>query len=81
MTLCSPLRGEGWLVLPGEVPPTRLRPGDTAVVRGPRSFSFVDAIDTVTNHPDATVCAADPTAVVGRDPADAPEGSSSLMVA
>ncbi|MEV8371144.1 AraC family transcriptional regulator [Kribbella sp. NPDC056861] len=38
LTLCAPLRGEGWLVVDGET--VHLGPGETAVVRGPAPFVF-----------------------------------------
>lgn len=81
LTLCSPLRGEGWLVLPGDVAPTRLRAGDTAIVRGPLSFSYVDGIDDETDRPCTEVCRADSAEVARLDPQEAPEGASSLLVA
>ncbi|MDF5751553.1 AraC family transcriptional regulator [Spongiactinospora sp. TRM90649] len=40
MTLCAPLRGEGWLVRAGEA--RRVRAGESAVVRGPEPFVFAD---------------------------------------
>ncbi|GGX93396.1 AraC family transcriptional regulator [Streptomyces hiroshimensis] len=41
LTLCAPLRGEGWLV-PAEGGPRRLTSGETAIVRGPEPFVFTD---------------------------------------
>ncbi|MCQ8770921.1 AraC family transcriptional regulator [Streptomyces telluris] len=41
LTLCAPLRGEGWLV-PAEGGPRRLAAGETAIVRGPEPFVFTD---------------------------------------
>ncbi|WP_058045458.1 AraC family transcriptional regulator [Streptomyces roseifaciens] len=41
LTLCAPLRGEGWLV-PAEGAPRRLSAGETAIVRGPEPFVFTD---------------------------------------
>lgn len=38
LTLCTALRGEGWLLVEGET--VHLKPGDTAVVRGPAPFVF-----------------------------------------
>ncbi|BBY26859.1 AraC family transcriptional regulator [Mycolicibacterium sediminis] len=45
LTLCTVTGGEGWIV-PEDGPPERLRAYETVVVRGPRSFTFVDALDT-----------------------------------
>ncbi|KUJ65228.1 cupin [Streptomyces albus subsp. albus] len=45
LTLCVPLRGEGWIVRDGEdgrQGPWRIRMGEAAVVRGPRPFVFTD---------------------------------------
>jgi AraC-like DNA-binding protein len=41
LTLCAPLRGDGWLVVDG-AEPRLIRPGETAVVRGPGPFVFTD---------------------------------------
>jgi AraC-like DNA-binding protein len=41
LTLCSPLHGEGWLVV-GDAPAQFVRTGDTAIVRGPGPFLFTD---------------------------------------
>ncbi|GAA3537992.1 AraC family transcriptional regulator [Kribbella ginsengisoli] len=38
LTLCTPLRGEGWLLVDDQT--IHLKPGDTAVVRGPAPFVF-----------------------------------------
>ncbi|MFD7238903.1 AraC family transcriptional regulator [Streptomyces syringium] len=43
LTLCTLVRGTGWLV-PAEGEPLLLRRGDTALVRGPAPFTFVDAL-------------------------------------
>lgn len=81
LTLCTPLRGHGWLVLPGEVEPVRLGPGDTAVVTGPLSGSFVDAPDAVAARSCDQVCRVTPGEV--RLPAECRdvEESASLLVA
>ncbi|WP_020384912.1 AraC family transcriptional regulator [Kribbella catacumbae] len=44
LTLCAPLRGEGWLLVNGET--VHLKPGDTAIVRGPEPFVFTTSLDT-----------------------------------
>ncbi|MEV0290363.1 AraC family transcriptional regulator [Kribbella sp. NPDC050820] len=41
LTLCAPLLGDGWLVVDG-AEPRLIRPGETAVVRGPAEFLFTD---------------------------------------
>jgi len=41
LTLCSPLHGDGWLVVSG-APAQFVRTGDTAIVRGPGPFLFTD---------------------------------------
>ncbi|WP_433003167.1 AraC family transcriptional regulator [Kribbella sp. CA-294648] len=41
LTLCAPLRGEGWLHVDGQT--VHLKPGETAVVRGPEPFVFSTA--------------------------------------
>ncbi|MFG3437608.1 AraC family transcriptional regulator [Nonomuraea sp. NPDC047897] len=40
LTLCVPLRGEGWIVGEGGGEPRRLRTGEAAIVRGPEPFVF-----------------------------------------
>ncbi|MCW0214307.1 MAG: AraC family transcriptional regulator [Pseudonocardia sp.] len=45
LTLCTVLEGSGWLV-PEGLAPEHLAAGDTLVVRGPTTFSFVDEIGT-----------------------------------
>ncbi|BBY66800.1 AraC family transcriptional regulator [Mycolicibacterium helvum] len=45
LTLCTVLGGSGWIV-PEDGPPEALRDYDTVVVRGPATFTFVDALDT-----------------------------------
>ncbi|GAA2106179.1 AraC family transcriptional regulator [Actinomadura alba] len=42
LTLCVPLRGEGWIGREGEGKPRPLRLGEVAVVRGPEPFIFSD---------------------------------------
>ncbi|ARZ68850.1 hypothetical protein SMD11_3209 [Streptomyces albireticuli] len=42
LTLCVPLRGEGWIVPGGGGEPRRIRVGDGAIVRGPEPFVFTD---------------------------------------
>ena len=45
LTLCTVLGGSGWIV-PEHRPPEQLRAGETVVVRGPATFSFVDVVGT-----------------------------------
>jgi AraC-like DNA-binding protein len=45
LTLCTVLTGAGWIV-PEHRPPERLRAGETIVVRGPGTFTFVDEVGT-----------------------------------
>jgi AraC-like DNA-binding protein len=45
LTLCTVLGGAGWIVAEGG-PPLRVNAYDVVLVRGPRSFSFVDEVDT-----------------------------------
>ena len=80
LTLCSPMQGEGWLSLPGSEERTLLRAGDTAVIRGPLTFSYVDAPDS---NPVVCeeLCYSDSPTTLSTDCAEAPEGSSSLLVA
>ena len=52
LTLCAVLGGTGWIVPDGH-PPERLGPGDTAIVRGPAPFAFVDELGT---RADPIVC-------------------------
>ncbi|MEV4108772.1 AraC family transcriptional regulator [Nonomuraea sp. NPDC049695] len=40
LTLCVPLRGEGWIIRDGDA--RRLREGEAAIVRGPEPFVFSD---------------------------------------
>jgi AraC-like DNA-binding protein len=40
LTLCVPLRGEGWIVHPESDKPIRVRVGEAVVVRGPEPFVF-----------------------------------------
>ncbi|MFC6577121.1 AraC family transcriptional regulator [Planomonospora parontospora] len=46
MTLCVPLRGEGWIIPPGDGGdggrPHAVRLGEVAIVRGPEPFVFAD---------------------------------------
>jgi AraC-like DNA-binding protein len=81
LTLCSPLRGDGWLVLPGDAAPTRLRTGDTAVVRGPLAFSFVDAVDGDPARPCTAVCRDNTTVGALCAAEDAPADAAALLVA
>ncbi|WBQ08487.1 AraC family transcriptional regulator [Kribbella sp. CA-293567] len=57
LTLCSPLRGEGWLLVDGES--VHLVPGQTAVVRGPEPFVFTTdpglAIDPIDVRCDGSI--------------------------
>lgn len=41
LTLCTVLTGAGWIV-PEHQPPQPLRAGETVIVRGPATFTFVD---------------------------------------
>ncbi|MBU6530883.1 AraC family transcriptional regulator [Streptomyces sp. NPDC057245] len=45
LTLCAVLEGEGWIV-PEQHPPEKVGAGETVVVRGPGTFTFVDEVDT-----------------------------------
>ncbi|MGW0895274.1 AraC family transcriptional regulator [Saccharopolyspora sp. NPDC002578] len=45
LTLCTVLTGAGWIVADGH-DPEPLRTGDTIVVRGPATFTFVDEVGT-----------------------------------
>ncbi len=45
LTLCTLLSGSGWVV-PEDGPPERISAYESAVVRGPGTFSFVDEIGT-----------------------------------
>ncbi|MDA0564359.1 AraC family transcriptional regulator [Streptomonospora sp. S1-112] len=45
LTLCAPLRGEGWIVPGGGARARRVRLGETAIVRGPDPFVFTDDPD------------------------------------
>ncbi|MEA5366811.1 AraC family transcriptional regulator [Amycolatopsis sp., V23-08] len=45
LTLCTVLGGAGWIV-PEHGPPEPLRERDTVVVRGPKTFTFVDEVGT-----------------------------------
>ncbi|PUB26179.1 AraC family transcriptional regulator [Promicromonospora sp. AC04] len=45
LTLCTVLGGDGWIV-PEHGPPEQLRAGETIVVRGPSTFTFVDEVGT-----------------------------------
>ncbi|MFI1969681.1 AraC family transcriptional regulator [Streptomyces cinnamoneus] len=42
LTLCVPLRGEGWIVPEDDGPPHLVGEGVAAIVRGPRPFLFTD---------------------------------------
>lgn len=53
LSLVAMVRGGAWL-LPDDAPPTPVRPGDVAVMRGPEPYSFADDPATppqVTIHP------------------------------
>ncbi len=52
LTLCAPLRGEGWLLVDGET--VHLKPGTTAVVRGPAPFIFTTNPDLTTEPVDVS---------------------------
>ncbi|MFJ8702991.1 AraC family transcriptional regulator [Streptomyces ardesiacus] len=45
LTLCTVLRGGGW-IMPERRPPERLGVGETVIVRGPAPFLFVDEVGT-----------------------------------
>ncbi len=45
LSLMAMLSGEAWVTPPG-MEPTRLAPGDTAIVRGPAAYGFADPPDT-----------------------------------
>ncbi|MFD2795325.1 AraC family transcriptional regulator [Promicromonospora vindobonensis] len=55
LTLCTVIGGEGWIV-PEHGPAEALRSGETIVVRGPGTFTFVDAIGT---RAEAIACGVD----------------------
>ncbi|WP_424888196.1 AraC family transcriptional regulator [Streptomyces sp. XH2] len=42
LTLCAPLRGEGWIVPADGAEARRVRAGEVAIVRGPGPFVFTD---------------------------------------
>ncbi len=46
LTLCAVLTGAGWVV-PEDAPPEPLRAGETIIVRGPGTFTFVDEVGTL----------------------------------
>ncbi|WP_410654737.1 AraC family transcriptional regulator [Amycolatopsis sp. lyj-112] len=46
LTLCTVLTGAGWIV-PEHHPPEPLRAGETILVRGPATFTFVDEVATL----------------------------------
>lgn len=52
LTLCAPLRGEGWLLVNGET--LHLEPGETAVVRGPEPFVFTTNLNLTSEPVDVT---------------------------
>jgi AraC-like DNA-binding protein len=45
LSLCTVLRGAGWIV-PQHEPPVRVGAYETVLVRGPGTFTFVDEVDT-----------------------------------
>lgn len=45
LTLCTVLGGAGWIVPEGR-PPEHVRAGETVIVRGPDTFTFVDEVGT-----------------------------------
>ncbi|MEU8412597.1 AraC family transcriptional regulator [Amycolatopsis japonica] len=45
LTLCAVLTGAGWIV-PEDGPPEPLRAGESVIVRGPATFTFVDEVGT-----------------------------------
>ncbi|WP_461006907.1 AraC family transcriptional regulator [Streptomyces capparidis] len=73
LTLCIPLRGEGWILPGGGGPPRRVGLGEVAVVRGPEPFVFADGPEGADRVPLDVRCAA-----VRED--DGPEGRTVLMV-
>lgn len=81
ITLCTPLCRQGWLVVPGQPEPIRLRPGDTALVRGPVHFSFVDDVDSATERTCTDPLPAGTPAAGTEDEGEAPEGPAALLVA
>ncbi|MCP2258258.1 AraC-type DNA-binding protein [Streptoalloteichus tenebrarius] len=42
LTLCVPLRGQGWIVRDDGTPPRLVQEGEAAIVRGPEPFVFAD---------------------------------------
>ncbi|MCV7432954.1 AraC family transcriptional regulator [Mycolicibacterium bacteremicum] len=58
LTLCTVLTGGGWIVTEA-APPEPLRAGDTVIVRGPETFTFVDDLDSAADAVECgTECAA-----------------------
>ncbi|SFA88539.1 transcriptional regulator, AraC family [Amycolatopsis marina] len=52
LTLCTVLKGAGWIV-PAHRPPEPLRARETIIVRGPATFTFVDEVGT---HAEPIAC-------------------------
>lgn len=80
ISLCTPLCRQGWLEVPGQPEPIRLRPGDTALVRGPVDFSFMDDVDSETERTCIDVPCAGGDAVRIEEPGAA-AGAGALLVA
>ncbi|TWD84483.1 AraC-like DNA-binding protein [Kribbella amoyensis] len=55
LTLLAPLRGEAWIVA-DDAEPQRIRPGDVAVVSGPKPFVVTDSPDGPPRAPIDTTC-------------------------
>jgi AraC-like DNA-binding protein len=72
LTLCAPLRGEGWLHVDGQT--VHLTPGETAIVRGPEPFVFSTSPDG-TGEPIDVTC----DGSVGAQPASEQPGGTVLL--
>ncbi|KOX14076.1 AraC family transcriptional regulator [Nocardiopsis sp. NRRL B-16309] len=68
LTLCTPLRGAGWIV-PSTGTPRRVATGEAAIVRGPDPFSFTDDPAASGPVPSREVGGASP-ATVQEDPGE-----------
>jgi AraC-like DNA-binding protein len=72
LTLCAPLRGEGWLHVDGQT--VHLKPGETAIVRGPEPFIFSTSPDG-TGEPVDVTC----DGTVGAQPETEQPGGTVLL--
>ncbi|MEH6376025.1 AraC family transcriptional regulator [Streptomyces sp. KLMMK] len=83
LTLCAPLRGEGWLV-PAGGGPRRLAAGETAIVRGPEPFVFTDDPSSAEGAAGAVQevsCGGPGAAGGGVDPADGGADGRTVLMA